>query len=122
MASRNGGLSSSRGFLTFTLSKQVHVTMPPEALLTSPNILVSVRPEHISLSRTSESNPTATGILGTTSFSGSVVRARITTPSGSEVVADVSTHDWLRIGLRKGDRVAWHVREGASVLLPETDL
>ncbi len=92
----------------------------PEAMLSAVNILVSVRPEHVSLSRVNGRDAVATGVLKAMSFSGAVVRARIALPAG-ELVADIPTHEWLELGLRKGDTVAWRVRDGASVVLPDAD-
>jgi ABC-type Fe3+/spermidine/putrescine transport system ATPase subunit len=96
-------------------------TVVPDESLASTNLLVSVRPEHVLVSRPNGSELAAKGILKSISFSGAVVRARIATASCGELVADVATHDWIELGLRCGDQVGWGVRNGASVVLPEHD-
>jgi ABC-type Fe3+/spermidine/putrescine transport system ATPase subunit len=96
-------------------------TAVPDGSMGSANLLVSVRPEHVIVSRPDASELGAKGVLKNFSFSGAVVRARIATANCGELVADVATHDWLELGLRCGDPVGWCVRNGASVVLPEHD-
>ncbi len=91
-----------------------------EALLHETSVLVCIRPEHVLLDRVS-GQLRGLAKLVSVSFGGAVVRARISTSGGSELVADVPTHDWLSLGVRQGDPVAWRVRDGAPVLLPRRE-
>jgi ABC-type Fe3+/spermidine/putrescine transport system ATPase subunit len=90
----------------------------PEGLRVATSILVCIRPEHVVLARADDSRPGGLGAIASVAFAGPVVRARLATPGGTELLADVPTHEWIGLGIRPGDAVRWHVRPGAPVLLP----
>ena len=91
-------------------------TPVPEALRAADNVTVCFRPEHVVLAPAGGAG--GTGRLTAVTFGGAMVRAVIATPAGSEIIADVPTHEWLRLGLRPGDPIVWTVRPDAPILLP----
>ncbi len=93
----------------------------PEALLGQESYTVSVRPENIGLSRPESGSNALPGKLTSFSFLGQSVRAHIATGGGQDLVVDVSTADWLAIGLAVGDEVAWSIRPDGAIVFPPDD-
>lgn len=90
----------------------------PEALRSADRVTVCIRPEHIVLSRVASEGQGSIGRLVAVTFGGAVVRAQVSIAAGSELIADVPTHEWLTLGVRRGDNVVWRVRPNAPVVLP----
>ncbi len=93
----------------------------PEALAEQDAYTVSVRPEHIDLSRPERGSNALPGKLSSFSFLGQTVRAHLLTPSGVDIVVDVSTDDWLALALAAGDEVAWRIRPGGASVFAAGD-
>ena len=93
----------------------------PEALRSAPAVIVCIRPEHLVLRRADGHAAGGRGAVTAVAFAGATVRARLSTAGGQALVADVPTHEWLKLGIRQGDAVTWSVRPDAPILLPATD-
>jgi len=93
----------------------------PEALRSAPSVLVCIRPEHVRLCRRDGASGGGTGVVAAVTFTGPTVRARLTIGGGQSLLADVATHEWLTLGIRQGDAVAWSVHRDAPVLLPAAE-
>ncbi|MCK6452006.1 MAG: ABC transporter ATP-binding protein [Alphaproteobacteria bacterium] len=88
----------------------------PDGLAAASSITVCIRPENVVV-RPAGSGGGA-GRLHSVTFSGAMVRAVVATAEGRELVADVPTHEWRRLALRRGDAIAWTVRPDSLILLP----
>ncbi len=87
----------------------------PESVGGGDACLVCVRPEHISLAHgDGETN----GRIVDSAFLGQMVRARVATKAGTELVVDLSAADWVANELAPGDEVAWGIRPGAAMVFP----
>ena len=93
-------------------------TPAPHPFGAATSVTVCVRPEHVLLARAETATAGGEGRILAVTFAGATVRVRLSTSAGHELLADVPTHEWLNLGIRRGDRVAWRIRRGTSVLLP----
>jgi ABC-type Fe3+/spermidine/putrescine transport system ATPase subunit len=96
-------------------------TPVPERLRAVSALIVCIRPEHVVLRRAGGEARDGRGTLAAVTFAGPTVRARLLTAGGQSLIADVPTHEWLTLGLRQGDPVAWSVRQDTAILLPAAD-
>ena len=93
----------------------------PEGLLGRDSCDLCVRPENIDISRPSDGSDAMAGKLTSFVFLGQMVRARIATQSGQELVVDTSTSHWLANGLAVGDPVAWSIRPDSAIIFAPDD-
>jgi ABC-type Fe3+/spermidine/putrescine transport system ATPase subunit len=99
---------------------RLHIEVP-EALRGKDTCMVCVRPEHINLTRAGDQSGGIRGKLTAISFLGQTVRARVTTPDGTELQVDIPTSDWLAKGLSVGDEVAWTPEPGSAMVFSLDD-
>jgi putative spermidine/putrescine transport system ATP-binding protein len=90
----------------------------PETLRDAASALVCIRPEHLELEPANGPRQGGKAAIRSATFAGASVRVRLAIPSGYDLLADVPTHLWVRLGLRPDDDVTWHVRPGAPVVVP----
>jgi ABC-type Fe3+/spermidine/putrescine transport system ATPase subunit len=93
----------------------------PEPLRRAAAVVVCIRPEHVVVRRADGDMGGRRGAVTDIAFAGPTVRARLSTAGGQALVADVPTHEWLMLGIRRGDAVTWDVRPDTPILLPATD-
>ena len=98
----------------------IHIEVP-ESLGNQTNCLVCVRPEHIDLSHSDDKSGGIPGKLAALSFLGQTVRAKVITTSGSELLVDVQTSDWLTKNLSVGDAVSWTPHPGSAMIFSVSD-
>ena len=93
-------------------------TLVPEGLRADTSVLVCIRPEDVVLTPVDKIPSGGIGTLESITFAGSTVRVRLNVLGGNELLADIPTHEWQRLGFSRGNEVSWHVRAGTSILLP----
>ena len=93
----------------------------PEGLLGRDSCDLCVRPENIEISRPGDGSDALAGKLTSFVFLGQMVRARIATQAGHELVVDTSTSHWLASGLAVGDPVAWSIRPDSAIIFAPDD-
>lgn len=91
----------------------------PESLQGKKTCIVCVRPEHIDIAHEGSEFSGLPGKLIHLSFLGQTVRAKVETPSRTELLVDVATGAWLTKGISEGDAVTWTPHPGTAMVFPD---
>jgi putative spermidine/putrescine transport system ATP-binding protein len=111
-ATGNGSAVIERHGVTIS----VHTALPASERCT-----ICIRPEHLELRRPEDGRDCLEGMIRAVAFMGQMVRIRVATGDGHELLVDASAADWLSKGLASGDRVAWTVKPGTAMVFSDGD-